>query len=415
MSIIVQKFGGTSVASIEHIENVARTVISAKSQGHDVIVVVSAMAGETNRLAALAAEIDASPSADREREIDVLLSTGEQVSIALLSMTLMKLGYPARSYTGGQVSILTDDAHTKARIQEIDTEKINSDLAAGRIVVVAGFQGVESSGSITTFGRGGSDLTAVALAGVMQAAECRIYTDVEGVYTTDPRVVEGARCLETVTFEEMLELASLGSKVLHTRAVEFAHKYQLPIRVLSSFKESRGTLITSEEDIDMEKPIISGIAMTRDEAKLTVLGVEDVPGIAYRILGPISDANVEIDMIVQNVAADNSTDLTFTVGRADYEKSMEILKKVAKDIEAREITGDNKIAKLSLVGVGMRSHAGVASKMFQTLADESINIQMISTSEIKISVVIAEKYLELAARALHSKFELSVVGETSDE
>lgn len=406
-SLIVQKFGGTSVASIEHIENVARRVIVTKDQGHDVIVVVSAMAGETNRLAALADEIDANPPSDHRREIDVLLASGEQVSIALLSMMLMKLGYPAKSYTGGQISILTDEAHTKARIQEIDTEKIRSDLAAGRIVVVAGFQGVDESGNITTFGRGGSDLTAVAIAAVMQAQECRIYTDVAGVYTTDPRVVEGARCLERVTFEEMLELASLGSKVLHTRAVEFASKYQLPIRVLSSFDESPGTLISSEEDTDMEKPAISGIAMTRDEAKLTVLGVEDVPGIAYRILGPISDANIEIDMIVQNVAADNSTDLTFTVARADYERSMEILKKVAGDIEAREVTGDNKIAKLSLVGVGMRSHAGVASKMFQALADESINIQMISTSEIKISVVIAEKYLELAARALHSKFGLS--------
>jgi aspartate kinase len=407
MSIIVQKFGGTSVASIDHIGNVARRVISTKKQGHDVIVVVSAMAGETDRLVALANEVEANPSIDHRREIDVLLSTGEQVSIALLSMMLIKLGYPAKSYTGTQISILTDNAHTKARIQQIDTDKISTDLAADRIVVVAGFQGVENSGSITTFGRGGSDLTAVAIAGVMNAAECRIYTDVAGVYTTDPRVVEGARCLDSITFEEMLELASLGSKVLHTRAVEFASKYRLPIRVLSSFNESAGTLITSEEDIDMERPVISGIAMTRDEAKLTVLGVKDVPGIAYRILGPISDANIEIDMIVQNVAADNSTDLTFTVARADFERSMQILRSVAENIDAREVTGDNKIAKLSLVGVGMRSHAGIASKMFQTLADESINIQMISTSEIKISVVIAEKYLELAARALHSKFELS--------
>jgi|TARA_Y100000310_G_scaffold345560_1_gene466655 aspartate kinase len=415
MSLIVQKFGGTSVGSIERIENVARKVISTKAQGNDVVVVVSAMAGETNRLRALADEVDADSTSDHQREIDVLLSTGEQVSIALLSMMLKKLGCQAKSYTGGQIRILTDDAHTKARIQEIDTKKISSDLAAGKVVVVAGFQGVDSSGNITTFGRGASDLTAVAIAGVMAAAECRIYTDVDGVYTTDPRVVEGARCLESLTFEEMLELASLGSKVLHTRAVELASKHKLPIRVLSSFNDSPGTLITSEEEIDMETPMISGIAMTRDEAKLTVLGVDDVPGIAYRILGPISAANIEVDMIVQNVAADNSTDFTFTVARADYEKSMEILKKVAKDIDAREFTGDNKIAKLSLVGVGMRSHAGVASKMFQTLADESINIQMISTSEIKISVVIAEKYLELAARALHSKFDLSAIADSEQK
>ena len=415
MSLIVQKFGGTSVGSIERIENVARKVISTKAQGNDVIVVVSAMAGETDRLKALADEVGADSSSDHQREIDVLLSTGEQVSIALLSMMLKKLGCRARSYTGGQIRILTDDAHTKARIQEIDTEKIGSDLAADKVVVVAGFQGVDSSGNITTFGRGASDLTAVAIAGVMAAAECRIYTDVDGVYTTDPNVVEGARCLESLTFEEMLELASLGSKVLHTRAVELASKYKLPIRVLSSFNESPGTLITSEEELDMEKPMISGIAMTRDEAKLTVLGVDDVPGIAHKILGPISAANIEVDMIVQNVAADNSTDFTFTVARADYEKSMDILKKVAKDIEAREFTGDNKIAKLSLVGVGMRSHAGVASKMFETLADESINIQMISTSEIKISVVIAEKYLELAARALHSKFDLSAIADSEQE
>ena len=355
MSLIVQKFGGTSVGSIERIENVARKVISTKAQGNDVIVVVSAMAGETDRLKALADEVGADSSSDHQREIDVLLSTGEQVSIALLSMMLKKLGCRARSYTGGQIRILTDDAHTKARIQEIDTEKIGSDLAADKVVVVAGFQGVDSSGNITTFGRGASDLTAVAIAGVMAAAECRIYTDVDGVYTTDPNVVEGARCLESLTFEEMLELASLGSKVLHTRAVELASKYKLPIRVLSSFNESPGTLITSEEELDMERPMISGIAMTRDEAKLTVLGVDDVPGIAHKILGPISAANIEVDMIVQNVAADNSTDFTFTVARADYEKSMDILKKVAKDIEAREFTGDNKIAKLSLVGVGMRS------------------------------------------------------------
>ena len=364
------------------------------------------MGKETDRLVALAEEVDLSGTEAR-RELDVLLSTGEQVTISLLAMTLMKMGQDARSYTGGQVAIRTNQAHTRARILGIDVGALKADLAAGRVPVVAGFQGVSDAGDITTLGRGGSDTTAVALAAVLEADECQIHTDVDGVFTTDPRVVEGARCLERLTFEEMLELASLGSGVLATRSVEFANKYRVPLRVLSSFNDDMpGTLITNE-DSNMEEPIISGIAFTRDEAKLTVRGVMDIPGIASRILGPISDANIEVDMIVQNVAADSSTDFTFTVRREDYEETLEIVRKVAEDIDAREVTGDNKIAKLSMVGVGMRSHAGVASKMFRVLADESINIQLISTSEIKISVVIAEKYLELAARALHSAFELS--------
>lgn len=405
MTLFVQKFGGTSVASVSHIENVARTIIRSREQGHDVIAVVSAMGLETDRLDELSREIGVTETA-MQREVDVLLSTGEQVTIALLAMMLTKLGCPARSYTGGQVRITTDSSHTRARIVEIDDDRLKSDLGNGVVPVVAGFQGVDVQGNITTLGRGGSDTTAVALAAVMKADECQIYTDVEGVFTTDPRVVEDARCLERITFEEMLELASLGSRVLHTRAVEFASKYKVPIRVLSSFMDKPGTLITDEED-GMEQPIISGIAFTRDEAKLTMRGVRDVPGIASRIVGPISEANIEVDMIVQNVAADGSTDFTFTVRRSDYDQATKILKKVAKDIDAVDTTGDNKIAKLSLVGVGMRSHAGVASKMFKVLSEESINIQMISTSEIKISVVIDEKYLELAARALHSAFELA--------
>jgi aspartate kinase len=407
MSLIVQKYGGTSVASTSHIENVAKRIISTRNKGHDVIVVVSAMGKETDRLDELAKQVTTNPGKDMAREMDVLLSTGEQVTIALLSMTLMKMGCDARSYTGGQVRILTDKVHTKARILGIDADNINHDLAAGRVVVVAGFQGVDDNANITTLGRGGSDTTAVAIAAVLEASECQIYTDVEGVFTADPRVVEGARCLDKITFEEMLELASLGSRVLHSRAVEFASKYRLPMRVLSSFTDAPGTLITSEDESEMEKPVISGIATTRDEAKLTILGVPDVPGVASNILGPVSDANIEVDMIVQNVAADNTTDFTFTVRRDDYEQTLEILKSVASTIDAREVSGDNKIAKLSMVGVGMRSHAGVASRMFKVLADESINIQMISTSEIKISVVIAERYLELAARALHSAFEMS--------
>ncbi len=409
MGTIVQKYGGTSVASSEHIERVARRVMRRRAAGDDVVVVVSAMGKETDRLVALAAEVDGPDSAANRREMDVLLSTGEQVTIAMLAMTLNKFGCPACSYTGGQVAIVTDDAHTKARILRIDSERMRCDLNAGRVVVVAGFQGRNEAGDITTFGRGGSDTTAVALASALKADECEIYTDVEGVFTTDPRMVEGARCLPAVTFEEMLELASLGSRVLHTRSVELASKYQMPLRVRSSFDDAPGTLITSEEKIrmaGMEKPTISGIALTRDEAKLTVRGVRDIPGVASHILGPISDANIEVDMIVQNVSADGSTDFTFTVSRPDYELAMKLLKNVAKDIEASEVTGDNKIAKLSLVGVGMRSHAGVASRMFRALAEESINIQMISTSEIKISVVIDEKYLELAARTLHSSFAL---------
>ncbi len=404
MSLFVQKFGGTSVASLGHIENVARKILVARAEGHGVVVVVSAMGLETDRLDDLAREVGISDPAVN-REVDVLLSTGEQVTTALLSMTLINMGCPARSYTGGQVRILTDSAHTKARILNIDVSRLRSDIDTGCVAVVAGFQGVDENNNITTLGRGGSDTTAVALASILEADECQIYTDVEGVFTTDPRVVEGAKCLSRVTFEEMLELASLGSKVLHTRAVEFASKYQIPMRVLSSFKDVEGTLITSEDE-NMEQPIISGIAFTRDEAKLTVLGVNDVPGIAWRILGPISEANIEVDMIVQNVAADMSTDFTFTVRRDDYDQAMKILQAVAEDIEAREVSGDNRIAKLSMVGVGMRSHAGVASRMFEVLGNESINIQMISTSEIKISVVIQEKYLELAVRTLHSAFEL---------
>jgi aspartate kinase len=404
MSLVVQKFGGTSVASISHIENVAKTVMATREKGHDVVVVVSAMGLETDRLDDLSREIGVTDPR-MHREVDVLLSTGEQVSVALLAMMLMKLGCPARSYTGGQVHIRTDSSHTRARIVEIDRKRLTSDVRAGTVPVVAGFQGVDDDGNITTLGRGGSDTTAVALAAVLEAQECQIYTDVDGVYTTDPRVVEGARCLARVTFEEMLELSSLGSKVLHTRAVEFASKYKVPLRVLSSFSGSPGTLIASEDE-RMEQPIISGIAFSRDEAKLTVRGVKDVPGIASQILGPVSDSNIEVDMIVQNVSADNTTDFTFTVRRDDFEQATNILKKVASDIDAMDVTGDNKIAKLSMVGVGMRSHAGVASKMFRVLSDESINIQMISTSEIKISVVIDEKYLELAARTLHSAFDL---------
>lgn len=406
MSLFVQKFGGTSVASIERIEHVARRIIKVKNEGHDVVVVVSAMGHETDRLVELAEEVNYQ-GLDARREMDVLLSTGEQVTISLLSMMLMKHGVKAESVLGRQANILTDKEHTRARILDIDAGFLKSKVSEGVIPVVAGFQGTDDSGNITTLGRGGSDTTAVALAAVLDADECQIYTDVEGVFTTDPRVVEGARCLKEITFEEMLELASLGSRVLHTRAVEFASKYQVPLRVLSSFNEdSPGTLITREDDA-MEQPVISGIAFTRDEAKLTILGVKDVPGVASAILGPVSEANIEVDMIVQNVAADMSTDFTFTVRREDYDQAMQILENIAKSIDAREVSGDNKIAKLSLVGVGMRSHAGVASRMFEVLAQESINIQMISTSEIKISVVIAEKYLELAARALHSAFELS--------
>jgi aspartate kinase len=405
MSLIVQKYGGTSVGTVERIEAVADKVVSYRKQGHDVVVVVSAMSGETNRLIGLANDIQEHPTA---RELDVLVSTGEQVTTALLSMALHKRGCDAKSYNGGQVRILTDNAHTKARIKEIDDRAIRADLDKDHVVVVAGFQGVDEDGNITTLGRGGSDTTAVALAAALKADECQIYTDVDGVYTTDPRVVEGARRLDRITFEEMLEMASLGSKVLQIRAVEFAGKYNVPLRVLSSFEEGPGTLISieAEEQDAMEKPTISGIAFNRDEAKLTVLGVPDTPGVASRILGPVSDANVEIDVILQNVAEDNSTDFTFTVHRNDMAKAEAILQQTAKELGAREVRSDDKIAKVSLVGVGMRSHAGIASKMFAALADVNINIQMITTSEIKISVVIAEKYLELAVRALHSAFGL---------
>ncbi|EIU7087949.1 aspartate kinase [Pseudomonas aeruginosa] len=404
MALIIQKFGGTSVGTVERIEQVAEKVKKFREAGDDVVVVVSAMSGETNRLIGLANQIMEQPV---PRELDVMVSTGEQVTIALLSMALIKRGVPAVSYTGNQVRILTDSAHTKARILHIDDTHIRADLKAGRVVVVAGFQGVDGNGNITTLGRGGSDTTGVALAAALKADECQIYTDVDGVYTTDPRVVPQARRLDKITFEEMLEMASLGSKVLQIRAVEFAGKYNVPLRVLHSFQEGPGTLITiDDEEESMEQPIISGIAFNRDEAKLTIRGVPDTPGVAFKILGPISAANVEVDMIVQNVAHDNTTDFTFTVHRNDYLNALEILKQTAANIGAREAIGDTNIAKVSIVGVGMRSHAGVASRMFEALAKESINIQMISTSEIKVSVVIEEKYLELAVRALHTAFEL---------
>jgi aspartate kinase len=402
MALIVQKYGGTSVGSVERIEAVAEKVASFKAQGDDVVVVVSAMSGETNRLVELAQSMDAQPDS---RELDVLLSTGEQATIALLAMALKKRGVPARSFTGGQVHILTDSAHNKARIVDIDKKRVSEALSAGVVVVVAGFQGVDEQGNITTLGRGGSDTTAVALAAALEADECQIYTDVDGVYTTDPRVEPNARRLNRITFEEMMEMASLGSKVLQIRAVEFAGKYNVPLRVLSSFEDGEGTLISFEED-DMEQVKISGIAFNRDEAKLTVLGVPDHPGVAHQILGPIGDANVEVDMIIQNVGADDTTDFTFTVHRNDFDRAQSILEKVASELGAREVVGDDKIVKISLVGVGMRSHAGIASKMFELLAKEAINIRMISTSEIKVSVVVDEKYLELGVRALHSGFDL---------
>jgi aspartate kinase len=403
MSLIVQKYGGTSVGSIERIERVAEKVIGYRNRGHDVVVVVSAMSGETDRLLGLARGITSRP---KPRELDVLLATGEQVTIALLCIALEKRGYPARSYTGSQVHILTDSAFNKARIKDIESRHMRADLEAGRVVVVAGFQGIDEHGNITTLGRGGSDTTAVALAAALKAAECQIFTDVDGVYTTDPRVVPEARRLERITFEEMLEMASLGSKVLQIRSVEFAGKYNVPLRVLSSFEEGEGTLITYEEATLMEDPLVSGIAFSRNEAKLTILGVPDRPGIAYKILGPIANENIEVDMIVQNIGQDGTTDFTFTVGRSDYERSLEILTTQAKELGARKVEGDSKIAKISLVGVGMRSHAGIASRMFQALATEGINIRMISTSEIKISVVVDEKYLELGVRALHEAFHL---------
>ncbi len=414
MALIVQKFGGTSVGSVERIKNVARRVAKWKAKGHDVVVVPSAMSGETNRLIALAREIQSNPD---PRELDVAASTGEQVTVALLSMALMEEGVKARSYTGPQVRVLTDSAFTKARIQAIDEAKLRADLAQGIVPVVAGFQGADANGNLTTLGRGGSDTSAVALAAALKADECQIFTDVDGVYTTDPRIVQEARRLHTITFEEMLEMASLGSKVLQTRSVEFAGKYKVRLRVLSSLTDPMipveveamsGTLITFEEDQKMEQAIISGIAFSRDEAKITVMGVPDRPGIAYAIIGPIADANVDVDMIIQNASVDGTTDFSFTVPRNDYNKAMDIAKKVVGHIGARDIVGDNKVCKVSLVGLGMRSHVGIASQMFRTLAEEGINIQMISTSEIKISVVVDEKYMEFAVRVLHSAFGLEI-------
>ena len=405
MALIVQKYGGTSVANPERIKKVAERVARFHSEGHQVVVVVSAMSGETDRLIKLAREIQAQPE---PRELDVMISTGEQVTIGMLSMALIARGVPAKSYTGGQVRILTDESHTKARILEIDEKRMRADLDSGKVVVVAGFQGTTEHGDITTLGRGGSDTTGVALAAALKADECQIYTDVDGVYTTDPRVVPEARRLETITFEEMLEMASLGSKVLQIRSVEFAGKYKVKLRVLSSFEDNNnGTLITFEEKSKMEQPIISGIAFNRDEAKLSLLGVPDRPGIAYAILEPVGSAQVDVDMIIQNIGVDGSTDFSFTVHRNDYQKTLDLLNNTIKpSTGARVGRGDNKICKGSLVGVGMRSHAGVASKMFKTLSEEGINIQMISTSEIKISVVLDEKYMELAVRALHKAFNL---------
>jgi aspartate kinase len=411
MALIVQKYGGTSMGSPERIRHVARRVARWKAQGHHLVVVVSAMSGETNRLIELAKAVSPQPDA---RELDVMISTGEQVSIALLAMALRDIGLKAKSYTGGQVKILTDSFFTKARILDIDDNNIKRDLDNGTVVIVAGFQGVDAEGNITTLGRGGSDTSGVALAAALKADECQIYTDVDGVYTTDPRVVPEARKLDRITFEEMLEMASLGSKVLQIRSVEFAGKYKVKLRVLSSFEEegqeTAGTLITFEEDTDMEQPIISGIAFNRDEAKLTVLGVPDRPGIAYQILGAVAEANIDVDMIIQNVGHDGMTDFSFTVNRTEYARARKILEEQIKPhVGARAVDGDNKICKVSAVGVGMRSHPGVASKMFRALSEEGINIQMISTSEIKISVVVDEKYLELAVRALHSAFELDQV------
>ncbi len=404
MTLHVHKYGGTSVGTAEKIQNVAKKLVKEKkATGNDLVVVVSAMSGETNRMTELAKMMQATPST---KQMDVLLSTGEQVTIALLCMAIEDLGQAAVSFTGGQVKIITDESHGKARIEDIETTNIQANLKAGRIVVVAGFQGVTEAGAITTLGRGGSDTTAVALAAALKADECRIYTDVDGVYTTDPRVEPKARRLDKITFEEMLEMASLGSKILQIRSVEFAGKYNVPLRVLSTFVEGEGTLITYEDE-GMEKALISGIAFNRDEAKVTLAGVPDMPGVASAILKPISDANIEIDMIVQNIAEDKTTDFTFTVHRNDYEQTLQILQKICNQLGAEKVIGDDKIVKVSIVGVGMRSHAGIASQMFSALADEGINIRMISTSEIKISVVVDEKYLELAVRTLHDSFGLS--------
>ena len=406
MSLIVQKYGGTSVGTIEKIGNVADKVVARAKSGDQVVVAVSAMSGETNRLIELANEMSAKP---HPREMDVIVSTGEQVTIALLTMALLDRGCDARSYTGAQIRMVTDDVHGKARIKEIQSEKMKADLEAGRVVVVAGFQGVDEKGNITTLGRGGSDTTAVAIAAALKADECQIYTDVDGVYTTDPRVEPKARKLDHITFEEMLEMASLGSKVLQIRSVEFAGKYNVPLRVLSSFEEGEGTLIALEED-DVEQALISGIAFNRDEAQLTISGVPDQPGVASKILGPVTDENIEIDMIVQNIAEDGCTDFTFTVHRNDYETAYSLLQTVSNELGAKKVKGDDAIVKISLVGVGMRSHAGIANTMFDTLAKENINIRMISTSEIKISVVVDEKYLELGVRSLHEAFGLDSDG-----
>jgi aspartate kinase len=415
MALIVQKYGGTSVGNVERIRNVARRVARFHREGHQLVIVPSAISGETNRLIALAKEFSPNPD---PRELDVVAATGEQVTIGLLAIALQELGVKARSYTGGQVKVLTDSAFTKARILKIDEERLREDLAAGIVVIVAGFQGVDGDGNITTLGRGGSDTSGVALAAALSADECQIYTDVDGVYTTDPRIVPEARRLDRVTFEEMLEMASLGSKVLQIRSVEFAGKYKVKLRVLSSFEDpetsSTGTLITFEEDEAMEQAIISGIAFNRDEAKISLMGVEDRPGVAYAILGPIADANVDVDMIVQNIGASGYTDFSFTVNRNEYQKALDVLaREKGKGFSAREIIGDKRICKVSLVGIGMRSHVGIAAKMFKTLADEKINIQMISTSEIKTSVVIDEKYLELAVRVLHRAFELDHAPQTA--
>ena len=407
MALIVQKYGGTSVGSAERIKNVAKRVAQTRAEGHDVVVVVSAMSGETNRLVALAHEMQEFPD---PREMDVVLATGEQVTIGLLAMALKDIGVDAKSYTGWQVAVQTDNAHTKARIDHIDGDKIHADLKAGKIVIVAGFQGITADGDISTLGRGGSDTSAVALAAALKADECQIYTDVDGVYTTDPRVVPEARRMSTISFEEMLELASLGSKVLQIRSVEFAGKYQVRLRVLSSLQEGgEGTLITFEEDENMEKAVVKGIAFDKNQARINVRGVSDKPGIAYQILGAIADANIEVDMIIQNVGAEGTTDFSFTVPRGDYRQTLDLMNGLKESLGAAEVNGDDTVCKVSIVGVGMRSHSGVAATMFRSLAEEGINIQMISTSEIKVSVLIDEKYMELATRVLHKAFGLERV------
>ena len=404
MALIVQKYGGTSVGSAERIKNVAKRVAQTRAEGHDVVVVVSAMSGETNRLVALAHEMQEFPD---PREMDVVLATGEQVTIGLLAMALKNIGVDAKSYTGWQVAVQTDNAHTKARIDHIDGDKIHADLKAGKVVIVAGFQGITADGDISTLGRGGSDTSAVALAAALKADECQIYTDVDGVYTTDPRVVPEARRMSTISFEEMLELASLGSKVLQIRSVEFAGKYQVRLRVLSSLQEGgEGTLITFEEDENMEKAVVKGIAFDKNQARINVRGVSDKPGIAYQILGAIADANIEVDMIIQNVGAEGTTDFSFTVPRGDYRQTLNLMNGLKESLGAAEVNGDDTVCKVSIVGVGMRSHSGVAATMFRSLAEEGINIQMISTSEIKVSVLIDEKYMELATRVLHKAFGL---------